>query len=164
MQLAIPYYYVLALCLGAGLGTDPTIQVDGNFSDWPNGKIATADQRYIYFLRIDLPVLMNLQKCKDSITIEVDFDNDQKTGRSIRSEKPPGVDIEFVFSPPSQDGDGAAIITYVDSGKPTKRSHSVIGLIHAPTHAAKSFVIKWCKVRRQLHRWAHQRLRHIDVV
>ena len=100
--LATPYYYFFALCLGARSGTDPTIQVDGNFSDWANGAIATADQRYIFF-RIDLPDLVNLQKCKDSITVEVDFDNDQKTGRSIRSEKPPGVDIEFVFSPPSQD-------------------------------------------------------------
>ena len=119
MGLASPYYYVLALCLGAGSGTDPTIQVDGKFSDWPNGAIATADQRYIYF-RIDLLELVNLQKCKDSITVEIDFDNDQKTGRSIRSEKPPRVDVELVFSPPSQDGDGAAIITYADSGKPTK--------------------------------------------
>ena len=102
MGLATPYYYVLALCLGAGSGTAPTIQVDGDFSDWPNDEIATADQQYIYF-RIDLPELVNLQKCKDSITVEVDFDNDQKTGRSIRSEKPPGVDVEFVFSPPSQD-------------------------------------------------------------
>jgi len=85
MALATPYYYVLALCLGAGSGTAPAIQVDGNFSDWPNGAIGTADQRYIYF-RIDLLELVNLQKCKDSITVEIDFDNDQKTGRSIQSE------------------------------------------------------------------------------
>ena len=102
MGLATPYYYVLALCLSTGTGTDPTIQVDGNFSDWPKGAITIADHQYIYF-RIDLPELVTLQKCKDSITVEVDFDNDQKTGRSIRSEKPPGVDVEFVFSPPSQD-------------------------------------------------------------
>ena len=102
MGLATPHYYVLALCLGVGSGTAPTIQVDGDFSDWPNGEIATADQRYIYF-RIDLPHLVNLQKCKGSMTVEVDVDNDQKSGRSIRSEKPPSVDVEFVFSPSSQD-------------------------------------------------------------
>ena len=69
MGLATLYYCVLALCLGAGSGTDPAIQVDGDFSDWPNGGIATADQRCIYF-QIDLPGLVNLQKCSDSITVE----------------------------------------------------------------------------------------------
>ena len=108
---------------------------------WPNGAIGTADQRYIYF-RIDLLELVNLQKCKDSITVEIDFDNDQKTGRSIQSDKPLGVDVELVFSPPSQGGEGTAIVTYADSGKPTKRSHSVIDLMNAPTYAAKSFEVR----------------------
>ena len=60
----------------------------------------------------------------------------------IQNKKPLGVDVELVFSPPSQGGEGAAIVTYADNGKPTKRSHSVIDLMNAPTYAAKSFEVR----------------------
>ena len=124
----------------------PFVIVDGSLNEWQNQGIrdvAFADEEHLY-LRVRTDRVMNLQANDQRVQIWLDIDGSAATGYSrelLGSSVSSGADVEIEFSPKPRSL-GVAVWHVDDDGKRTRIIPSRIGLIHAPTYAAKEFEIR----------------------
>ena len=119
------------------------IVIDGEFTDWPPGRIACVDEHYLY-LRVQVDRRMNLQGSDRRLLIWIDLDGSAETGHPWPRpgySKAVGADLGIEFSPrPASRG---VAVWKLDKGdNRTRISSGQAGLLHAPTYAATNFELR----------------------
>ncbi len=119
---------LLLVVLGLLAVAAPLVTLDGDFGEWPEATQVVADGQHIY-LRLDLPEPVTLQENATEHQIRLDIDSDTMTAR-------PGTDLTISFSGGKR-RHGAAVTVHGRTGR-QPRSHAAVGLMGAPTYAARS--------------------------
>ncbi len=127
----------------------PTIVLDGEFSDWPAGEQALADPWHLH-LRLSLPEPVSLQTSSVATEVLIDLDDEAGTGRPItpaEGDASLGVDLALLFAPAATrdeagQGSGAAARAYRRDGTPRSLRHQQVGFAALPTHLADEFELR----------------------
>ncbi|MFG0319498.1 MAG: endonuclease/exonuclease/phosphatase family protein [Planctomycetota bacterium JB042] len=154
-ELLAPLLWVIAAAPGGACTQDPpagttpeappappSIVLDGAFDEWPEGVLATADDEWLS-LRLSGDPATTLQGGQVSAALWIDVDGRAQSGRK---EGDLGVDLEILFSPPSDRRPGPrAGIEIRAVGEHAIHevvSHAAIGLAFAPTFASESYELR----------------------
>ncbi len=120
----------------------PSIVLDGAFDEWPEGVVATADDEWLS-LRLAGDAATTLQGGQVSSALWIDVDGRTQSGRR---EGDLGVDLEILFSPPSDRRPGPRagleIRAVGEHAIHEVVSHAAIGLAFAPTFASDAYELR----------------------
>ncbi|MAY75658.1 MAG: hypothetical protein CMJ31_13265 [Phycisphaerae bacterium] len=147
-------FAALALAVGSGLAigpasglasaqnASPTIVIDGDVSEWPQGVYAVATDRHVA-IRFQLEAPVSLGAAPMSVKVVADLDGDNGTGMDHLGM---GADVEITFSDPSSRGRWGpeTVIEFLTAdGRREKISGRELGLVFAPTHASDWFEMRF---------------------
>src|SRR5690606_30953187 len=114
----------------------------GALDDWPAGVAATADDAWLH-VRFTTDGTYTLQGGQVRSALQLDVDGRPESGRK---EGELGVDLEVLFSPPSDRSAspraGVEVRAVGDHGIHEVVSHAAVGLAFAPTFAAEEYELR----------------------
>lgn len=136
---------LLAILIPISARADIDVRLDGVADEWPQGVHAAADAEFMYF-RLPFPELRALLAEDKPVSIRVDLDDNEATGKSNGGL---GVDLEISLRHRESWRDPFFFATVFDrGGEATEIDFAKVEPLLQPNHASKSFEIR---IRRDAH-------------
>jgi len=137
-----PFTALVALAAAASAVAAPPIDLDGAFDEWPDGRQAVADERFLY-LQIETPEIVTLQQAPWTIRVLVDTDAAAATGRRPAWTDALGAELRLDMSPPYNGSIGNGVgAAWLGPDETTQISRASSAFAWAPTHAEDAFELR----------------------
>ncbi|MEM1211127.1 MAG: endonuclease/exonuclease/phosphatase family protein [Planctomycetota bacterium] len=129
------------------------ILIDGDHADWlgiPNSQNLTADARHVY-LRFRFSRSRTLLRHGESVVVDLNTDNNPATGLSSTDSRhsTPGIELRIELNPASdrrdRDTPPVRVTRFDTDGTPTDLHPRAIALHTAPSHASKTFEVRFSR-------------------
>lgn len=150
--------FVIGICLPAVLGgcgplpVGPAqasdvapVRLDGRLEEWADGTVIRGDGQFLH-LRLTTHEPFTLQGGRFTTRLFLDLDDDPRSGTDGQlgdAHRPPGCDLEVIFSPERKNSrSGISILAWSGPERARKVGHDKVGLMFAPVHAAAEFEVR----------------------